>query len=346
MTQKLITVDPGFGYTKAMLLELGQPPEKVIFPSAIGRGQAADVSGGDLFDRPGADQINLNGSGPYLVGKSALAASLHPLATVNRARVLSDESKVLVASALARLYPEGGPCYLVLSIPDRWADAQSANLAKAYRGAFKVEYGLADFKQVEYQIKQVIVMRQALAAFMGRVGAITAESKMVAANAALAKGSALVIDWGYHTVNIAPFGPGGESRQPYRTLAGLGAYGYIQQLKEMLYIDYDVTLDDHTISAALRRGKIYIAGKWVDLTRGKFKALAASYIEPLVVALNTDHGNGKHFDSIVPTSGSTGIFIGVLMAAYPHHNYVLGEIDQFTVATGLAVYAAKKGLVR
>ena len=334
-------VDTGFRFTKA---QLGK--KQIIFTSTIARAPA------DIFQAnfPGAgtlgaaDLISLAGES-YIIGEGASSNASFPQTIMNRSRLLSIETRLLVLSALLRLAPsEKEIKKLILTIPDEWS-ADRAEFADHISGTYKFKYGRNN-KSVTLKIIKPQVLPQSLGAYANQVYHFAKEG-FGPRNKAIQEGPALVCDIGHGNLNLARYGPGGRyhNANPAPISPLLGVHNLIRLVQAVLQAQHNAPFSEAAIIRALRSPgrQIKIAGKPHDLN----KIMAASLrtqTAAIVDQLRQQFGTGRDADHLLITSGGAHIFGKGIQEMYMHPNTIISnDSSSLDVANGLALWAHGRG---
>lgn len=334
--KNLVVVDVGFGHVKAVGLKAGNF-NQVIFESVVARLPALVETG--LGAITPADTISFDGQS-YLIGAFARDQSRHPIATIDRSRVASDEALALALSALARLYGRSQEdITLIASIPDGWFK-DGGGLRDKLIGTHTIKVGAKQAKRT-FGVKQVIVRPQSLGAYAASAYSLGQGGKVRTRNESVLAGYTATLDIGYNTVNFGSYGQRGQYRPEFSDSAPLGVYGLISRVTKRVYDDSNTLLQPARIAAAFKSGKLDLAGHPVNFKNGWVAELVDEHAASIVARMTTHWSTGLDYNTLIIASGGAGIFGKAIKTRYAHPNTLMPEVSQFQVAEGLYLWAQK-----
>ena len=304
MTENMIGIDIGFGFTKAT-----DGQDFLIYKSIYG--EAVDFQYKEnLLDTSNEDhhlQVEINGVS-YFVGELAERQSSSRSFTLDQTQFVSSSSKVLALAALSKLVKNTDqPVKLVVGLPIGHYRQYKSELAKMLLDthSFKVVDAMGEKHDLSITVSDVRVLPQPIGTVMDRL----LSRDGVAQNKRFATDKIGIIDVGFRTTDYTISDKGRYSeRGSLTTRNGISrAFSKIgNKLKEACGIDIEI----YRLFEAVDTGSIKVRGKAYDLstiTDQSFKQLAA-YI---ATDANQVWSDDWDIDAIMITGGG-----GAVLAPY------------------------------
>lgn len=304
MTENIIGIDIGFGFTKAT-----DGQDFLIYKSIYG--EAVDFQYKEnLLDNKNEDQhlqIEVSGTS-YFVGELAERQSSSRSFTLDQTQFVSSSSKVLALAALSKLVKDREqPVKLVVGLPIGHYRQYKDELAKMLLDThkFKTINAMGEKSDLSITVSDVRVLPQPIGTVMDRL--LSREG--VTTNKRFATDKIGIIDVGFRTTDYTISDKGRYSeRGSLTTRNGISrAFSKIgNKLKEACGIDIEI----YRLFEAVDTGSIKVRGKAYDLssiTQKSFQQLA-SYI---ATDANQVWSDDWDIDAIMITGGG-----GAVLAPY------------------------------
>lgn len=257
----LVSVDLGYGYTKAVKENSG---EKVMFPSTLAMGgvemllEYCDSSAGHrvAVKKPGEPEAS-----DYYVGDLALKSGRAVQGSLARDKHLQQNS-VIFALTAAYLLGAEGPVDLALGLPIAYYRTQKDDLKKTFRGV-EAQLSVNDGPERMICFDSVYVFPQG-------VGAVYAGDADLPDT-----GLVGVVDVGYHTTDYLLLECNNGAVQPVPAYAGsveVGASTAMQMFGDRFTQKTGIPLSLPNIQGMWKRDRLTVRGREVDVAGMKQKA--------------------------------------------------------------------------
>ncbi|GIK42382.1 MAG: hypothetical protein BroJett011_62150 [Chloroflexota bacterium] len=313
-TIERIGLDVGFGDVKAAKLADGKL-STVAFPSILGQAQDLTHFGTGLggATRRRATRMIYDGV-EYYIGDDALKHSRTQSGRQDRARIGSDEERVLALAALARL--EVSHAYVVTGLPVLWLDDWK-KLSRSLKGEHHFTWGK---QQRTITIHQVVVQAQPFGGFYNHVldqtGLSTIPESEILRTFAF-------LDVGWNTTDLSVI----KALEPVEQWSAgerVGVRNVIEIVGDAINRRFGLILTPHEIDEAIHQRRIEVFGQYQDI--GDLIDSATTALAQQVTAAATRlWGNGERMSRILIFGGGAAILGPAIRAAFPRNGVLLAH---------------------
>lgn len=329
MNVKRAGLDIGYGQVKACLIEDGEI-RTTMFPAVVGDAQALSAFRLGLGGRRRSPKVVTYNGFDYFVGWDCLAHSRVTAGRQDRARIGSDEERLLALVALARLGVED--CVVVAGLPWAWY-ADRRRLKKSLVGEHHLSIG---HKEHTVLIREVRVVPQPVggfySTFLDKRGVARASEEEMNRTYGF-------LDIGWNTVDFTAL----RRLEPVEAWCGgatIGVRRVIEIVADRIERTHHLELSAQEVDQAIRDGHVEVYGRVVDISQWVNSAAqaVARQIRAKATAL---WGNGERFSKIFIFGGGAFIMGKELKRAFPHNSEVLPQ-PCLANAIGFAKFAQRR----
>jgi len=327
MTEQILALDMGFGWTKAMVQ--GEPP--YVFLSAVGPAVEVRYEGGLGADGAGIT-VEVDGR-RYFVGKRALQQSPGVRQTLDTVKVGDVDQKVQFYAAASRLVKTGAEEVIVITgLPvGDYDEGKKGVLRDLLMGEHVVR---REGKWTRsFEVSKVHVLPQGMGALYAL--ALDRRGRVASANRELLRGQVGVVDVGTNNSNFVLTEDLHFIDQGSTSISvGIGAalQGVAKDLKREYDLDWTQQLG--RVDEAVRAGVVRVYGEPRDVSH-VVKRHLRDVAEAIVRAAQSlpGWGSGAELSAVILTGGGSLLLGEYVREAFPHSR-LSGDDPQTDNVTG------------